>query len=169
MSIRLFLVFSLIIFLGNCISVMRIEDRQTQSVIDVKAKKDEIFDRALIWISKRATDSNHSIKIKDKVEGRIIARLGILCKPSGGMMSNTSYAGRIDFNLDITAKDNKARIIFDDIIALQLAQGNRPEQPVGPEDKTDLENIDKTCLVPLKKELTAAIEGTAANTKKDDF
>lgn len=169
MKLIFLLSFLMFITIGNCISIMKIEERQTQIIHETKSKKDEIFDRALIWISKRATDSNHSIKIKDKVEGRIIARLSTLCKPSGGIMSNTSYAGKIDFNLDLTAKDNKVRIIFDDILALQLAQGNRPEAPLGPEDKTDLEAIDKTCLTPIKKELIAAIEGTAANTKKDDF
>jgi hypothetical protein len=84
-------------------------------------------------------------------------------------MSNITMATKVDFNIDYTAKDGKVRIIFDDILALQTTAQNPSGVSVGPEDKSELDAIDKICLTPLRTELIAAIEGKAANTKKDDF
>ncbi len=153
----------------TCISVAKIEDRQTQVIHETTIKKNEAYDRGLIWIAKRAGNSNYSIKIQDKNEGRIIARVSTACRPLNGLTSNITMATKVDFNIDYTAKDGKVRIIFDDILALQTNAQNPLGVPVGPEDKSELDVIDKICLAPLRTELIAAIEGKAANTKKDDF
>lgn len=77
--------------------------------IDVEGvSKQELFDRAVLWIAENFRSSNDVVQLKDKEEGTIVARGG-LKYDAPGLSPGFNYSGYFEFTLKFECKENKYR------------------------------------------------------------
>lgn len=70
--------------------------------------KDELYDRALLWLTKSFRSANDAIQMKDKEAGRIICQASIpYAAPA--FAPGTNYSGHFSFTLTYECKEGKYR------------------------------------------------------------
>jgi hypothetical protein len=150
----------------NCSTLMPREQRKVEFIQDTKLKKKEIYDRSLVYISKTFAAYPIPNAIKDEANGRIVTLSKVSCEGLG-YFTYPLNTTKLEANLDITAKDNKFRIIFDDIqLKNYNPYGNIVYSP-HPSDDARLKEMVEKCLLPLKDELVNSIEGKGIKTDKE--
>lgn len=155
------LFFSLVVF-GNCAStLLPREDRRVEYIVETKLSKKEVYERGLVYLAKSLGIANLAISIRDKENSRIVSSISYHCEKFKPV---TYYNTPRNFiaNIDLTAKENKYRIIFDDIIVRI-----RQSENVFPNDKEEFEHIKEVCALPLKNMVVDAIEGKGITTTND--
>ncbi|WP_039938094.1 DUF4468 domain-containing protein [Leptospira terpstrae] len=155
------------LFIFSCATLPR-EKRIVTSVYDTNADKNSAFDRANNWLIKSIGNANLAVQLREKEKGRIISNGSLNCRELNGMTYGIAEKQKIDFTFDFTAKDNKVRIVFGDITHTSIA-GNGMTYNLGPTSESQINEIDKTCFEPIKKELLDAINGKSAIFIPDDF
>ncbi len=80
-------------------------------------------------------------------------------------MGNRNY---IDFSADFTAKDNRIRIIFENLV-YSVWNVRAGETVHGPTNVEDVAEIDEKCLSVIRTDMVNAVYGTTNNTRTDDF
>lgn len=166
-------------FLGNCGSFMPREQRRLEFIQETNLKKKEIYDRGLVFLAKSLGVANLAISIRDPENGRIISLFTMPCPNFSSTLYSLNYK-YLRGNIDLTAKDNKYRIILDDLelivsnensVGMALNSGNMRNNPQimarYPNDQSDLDNIKNSCGNELKEAVIKAIEGKGITTDKD--
>lgn len=79
------------------------------NVVEIpNVKKDELYRRAIFWISDNFRSANNVIQLQDKENGQIIAK-GSIEYGAKPFMPGTNYSGYFTFTLNFECKDNKYR------------------------------------------------------------
>ncbi|MCW7460184.1 DUF4468 domain-containing protein [Leptospira bandrabouensis] len=157
-----FFLTSVMIF--SCASLLPREERKVEKIYTTNLTKKQIYDRSLVYFAKSLGNSNFAIQIKDESNGRIVSQVSYDCKKY-----RTFYAlNRVtaNFNIDLTAKDSKYRIIFDDI-RLNIYSDNGPQFINEPSNKEELSLVEEGCIEPLRKQLIDGIEGRGIATDSE--
>lgn len=152
-----------ILLFGNCLSVLPREQRRTEAVFTTQLTKKEIYDRALVYLAKSLVNANLNIQIRDSENGRIVSHRNLRYQSGFQCL----YGCDLEFNIDLTAKDGKYRIILDDVL---MYGNNQYGQRIGilkPYSETELNEIKDEFLIPLQKELVDSIEGRFMAPKED--
>jgi hypothetical protein len=68
------------------------------------------------------------------------------------------YGCDLECNIDLTAKKNKYRIIFDDVLMWYSNQYGARQGMIDPRSKSDLKQLHKDYFESLEKELVESIE-----------
>jgi len=76
--------------------------------------KDEIYKRALLFITKEFKSAKDVIQLQDKEEGRIIGK-GALLYNAAPFNPGLNYSGHFFFTVTIECKDGKYRYVIDQI------------------------------------------------------
>jgi len=152
-----------ILLFGNCLSVLPREQRRTEAVFTTQLTKKEIYDRALVYLAKSLVNANLSVQIRDPENGRIVSN-GKLKYQSG---LQCLYSCDLEFNIDLTAKDGKYRIILDDILMYGNNQYGQRTGIIKPYSEKELASIKEEFLIPLQKELVDSIEGRFMAPQED--
>jgi hypothetical protein len=157
---------SLVIFSQNCASLMPREQRKVEFIQESKLKKKEIFERSLIYVSKTFSATSLPNPIRDEANGRIITFLRLDCDGLGyiNYPLNTTV---LESNLDLTIKDNKFRIIFDDIHMKSYNPYGRVVYSPHPSNDVELKKMIDKCIAPLKDELIKNLEGRGITLDKE--
>ncbi|WP_296244736.1 MULTISPECIES: DUF4468 domain-containing protein [unclassified Psychrobacter] len=88
---------------------------QYQKVIDIpNTSKDEVYEGARQWFAKSFRDSNSVLRYQDKESGSIIGKGNAKMSCSG--MACIGTPRNLQFTVKVDAKDNRARITFDDLM-----------------------------------------------------
>jgi len=159
----------LVVFGGflNCASTLPREQREVITVLEVKGTKKVLYSKALEYLAKNQGNSLLAIQIKDEERGKIVTKGNINCSSLNGMRYGVSSAQNIDFVLDVTVKDNKARIIFEDIIhKSKSSTGGDIDQ--GPSSAEQIQDIKQQCLQPIEKGISDYLSGKGGG-RGDDF
>jgi hypothetical protein len=146
-----------LILLAGCATLAPPEVRKVSYVEETKANKGETYQRALKLLAKKFGDSNSTIKVQDKEAGQIVAKGVVQClvlRQAGDFLNDYN----LGFTLDFEAKENKYRLLFEDLVILDAtgkAFGYSYNQ------MTSAEQVEKVkpCLAPIRTELAAAING----------
>ncbi|TGK04029.1 DUF4468 domain-containing protein [Leptospira semungkisensis] len=152
----------------SCVSLSPKKEREVSFISETKIKKDEAYDRALIWFAKNLNNSNWAVQIKDKPNGRIVSNVKYQCNKMDSFGSIVGDVDYISFSLDVTTKDNKIRVIFEDVVYL-IANRHGVESVEGPSDRDELKYIEQNCLNYIRRDLMNAVNGVSYNTRSDNF
>lgn len=88
---------------------------QYEKIVEVpNTSKDEIYEGARQWFAKSFKDSNSVLRYQDKASGSIIGK-GNAKMPCSGM-SCLATPSNLQFTVKVDAKDNRARVTFDDLM-----------------------------------------------------
>ncbi|TGN00317.1 DUF4468 domain-containing protein [Leptospira dzoumogneensis] len=156
------------LILVSCVTLAPKQLRETSRIVETNVKKDEAYDRALIWFAKNLNNANWAVQIKDKVNGRIVSNIKYTCDNISLTQTALGNRNNIDFTVDVTTKDKKVRIIFENIV-YSVWNIRAGETVHGPTDEEDVKEIDEKCLKDIRQDLLNAINGTAHNTRSNDF
>ncbi|TGM89551.1 DUF4468 domain-containing protein [Leptospira licerasiae] len=152
----------------SCVSLSPKREREVTFISETKVKKDEAYDRALIWFAKNLNNSNWAVQIKDKANGRIVSNVKYQCDRMASFGSIVGDIDYISFSLDVTTKDNKVRVIFEDVMHL-IENRHRVVSVEGPSDQDELKYIEQVCLNHIRNDLMNAVNGVSHNTRSDNF
>jgi hypothetical protein len=149
---------------SNCSSVIPREKRVIENVLEVNLSKDEIINRASDTLAKIYVNSNSAIQVKDKERGVIIGKAIAKCETLNNLYTLNGDYFEIEFNLELTAKDKKYRLIFEDIdlYIVRRQQWNSKDRSYGFSEE-DLMSIDKNCISSIRDRLVNAIEKKRAD------
>lgn len=88
---------------------------QYEKIVEVpNTSKDEIYEGARQWFAKSFRDSNSVLRYQDKESGSIIGK-GNAKMPCSGMAC-LGTPRNLQFTVKVDAKDNRARVTFDDLM-----------------------------------------------------
>lgn len=87
------------------------EQREFTFVEKTDLKQADAYNAALLFISKKLGDSNMAIKMKDPGSGTIMTQIGLGCPELRGALDLMSHTP--SYNLEIDAKDNKIRMVYE--------------------------------------------------------
>jgi hypothetical protein len=134
-----------------------IEGRSMQKVHEIDLTKNEIYDMSLEWIARTFFDSKEVIELKDKENGKIIAKgiTGFRGK-TGWFSANTPCR----FTIIIEAKDNKYRATYTNFIGLWGESQSRPE----PLEQKEYVDAVKAKLTRLDDDLHAYLVKSKSKT-----
>jgi hypothetical protein len=100
-----------IIALSGCGRLVKVpeQERIVRKVLEVQLPRDAIYDRALEWCAKKLANVNDDIVVKDKENGKIIA------KGTGKYSEYFDFLvdREFSYNITIEVKDNRYRVTFD--------------------------------------------------------
>jgi len=135
-------------------------------MITTTAKKADAYSKALAHLSKQFGDANSAIKVKNEASGQIVAKGAVLCNELPG-----DYVSNFDlsFDLDFQAKDNKARLLFEDLLikysssdkllgSTNTNYGRPAPAHMNIKNKEDVEKVGK-CLQVIVDGVTKSING----------
>lgn len=88
-------------------------DRRVEIIQKTKATKTEAYNKALVYFGKRLGDSNHASKVADKEQGQIVIKANMPCNVFRQSLDPKEYF--LAFDLDFQAKDNRVRLVFEDM------------------------------------------------------
>jgi hypothetical protein len=85
------------------------QERMVRKVFEVQLSKNAIYDRALEWCAKKLSNVNDDIVVKDKENGKIIA------KGTGKYSEYFDFLvdREFSYNVTIEVKDTRYRVTFD--------------------------------------------------------
>ena len=105
------LVILCMIVLSGCGRLVKVpeQERIVRKVFEVQLSKNVIYDRALEWCAKKLANVNDDIVVKDKENGKIIA------KGTGKYSEYFDFLvdREFSYNITIEVKDNRYRVTFD--------------------------------------------------------
>ena len=117
-----------LVIMAGCaggLELLPLEERQLIIVQETPGiSKNEIFDKAIVWIATSFIDSKEVLEIQDREAGKIIGK-GII-RFSLGM--GVIAASRFTITIDI--KDERYRVKFEDLVRVDLGE-NIPLSTVG--------------------------------------
>jgi hypothetical protein len=100
-----------IIALSGCGRLVKVpeQERMVRRVLEVQLPRNAIYDRALEWCAKKLAHVNDDIVVKDKENGKIIA------KGTGKYSEYFDFLvdREFSYNVTIEVKDNRYRVTFD--------------------------------------------------------
>lgn len=114
------IVFAIALLTVGCVTstVSKSKEEQLTTITEVSGKsKSEIYNRALEYIARSYTSSNDTIQLKDEDSGRIVAKA---ITYSVGDPKDFGIKRPFKFTLLIDAKDEKARIQFENIESINF-------------------------------------------------
>ncbi|TGK45539.1 DUF4468 domain-containing protein [Leptospira bouyouniensis] len=151
-----------------CVTLAPKSEREIITVLETKVSKDDAYDRALIWFAKNLNNSNWAVQVKDKPNGRIVSNIKLLCPNMSAFQSSIGNKNYIDFSVDLTLKDKKVRIIFENLV-YSVWNYQSGETVHGPTSAEESKKIEANCLASIRSDLVDAINGLSSNTRSDDF
>jgi len=114
--------FVFVLFLG-CVSYATKEDfKNLNSVVEVKAKKDFIYDKTIKWIAVSYNSPQKVMQFQDKAQGLIT--FNGACQYS----NNPMYSFTLEYKIVINIKDNKFKIEMTPIGWIYSGQGQTGNQ-----------------------------------------
>lgn len=150
--------------ISSCVSLLPVELRQSEEVVETGVKKDVAYNRALVWFAKSLNNSNQAVQVKDPDAGRIVSNMRASCPDLGSALNALYYGGQyVDVSVDFQAKDSKARIRFENIRHFGTnAYGQQFD--LGPTSQEAVEEIKTKCLSTISSQLLKAV-----TARTDDF
>jgi hypothetical protein len=146
--------------LSACATMLPVEQRKTQYIETTTAKRAAAYGRALAYLSKNFGDANEAIKLKDSESGQIVAKGNVTCNALRQWGDVNEYSLR--FNLDFQAKDNKVRLVFEELEMISAAGAPVEWDYNQISSAANLEKA-KSCLEPIRSEVLKAISAGADN------
>ncbi|TGK36203.1 DUF4468 domain-containing protein [Leptospira gomenensis] len=165
---KLLILLSGLFIFTNCVSLAPREERSISTIFETGVKKGDAYQRALIYLAKSLNNGNLAIQVRDESQGRIVSLAQIKCNSYKRWKYPMNQVW-VDFNIDFTAKDQKARIIFDDIVLGLFDPYGRKGAFQEPLDKEDTDSIDKECLEPIRAEIIRSVKGQVTIAPSQDF
>lgn len=129
------------------------EIRKKTYIETTSSKANDAFKRASSWFAKTFVDSKEAIRLKDEKENRIVAKGNTACdvlKLGSGFAEDQ----RVHFSLTFEAKDNRSRIIFEDVTAMG---GGAYDSGSRPSNQEEMDKVISSCLDPLKSDIMNTI------------
>lgn len=123
--------------------------------------KNDAYVRSSSWIAKTFRSAKAVIQVQDKDSGKTVGRGYARCDSVRQALDVNHY--QVGFTLDITNKDQKSRLMFEDV-AIFLETDMSPAM-VNIADSDDMTKVKNECLSPMANELRAAL----TSKSKDDF
>jgi hypothetical protein len=136
------------------------QERKAEYIESIPGNKNELFNRALTYLSKKVTDSNHAIKLRDDSSAKIVAHLNTPCNAVRSALY--IYELDADFNLDFQAKDSKVRVAFEDIVIIDR-QSNHISYMGQVDSKENFDKVVGECIKPIYSDLLKSIKTTQAS------
>lgn len=150
---------------ANCVTLAPPEQRKKEIIREASGSKQKLWEKAFVFLAKTYNDSNEALKYKDKEAGRIVGQISLSCNAVS--QANVAFGNppSIKANLDFTSKDNKYRLIFDDIQYGVTSAQSGVWSLWGPSSAADTEKYFNACLVPFSDRLHDHLTGGS----NDDF
>jgi hypothetical protein len=160
------IIFLLTFLALNCASLLPKDQREVTRIHDIKGTKKDLYDKSLEFFAKNMGNSLQAIQIKDAERGKLVINGYVNCTELNGMRYGMSSAQNITFGIDLTIKDNKIRLIFENII--HTSKGNSMEIDQGPSSSEQVDEIVTTCLAPIERNYLAYVRG-GGSSRSDNF
>lgn len=161
MKTRLLLI-SFALTLSACSSAPQLsaDQRIAEWVYDTPGvTKDVAYGRAMSWVAKSFRDSKNVLEVQDKATGKIIGKGNYPCSVLTSAMDPNKAIVR--FTLDITVKDAKSRIRFED---LDMMSTNPQAAFVNNVNSAeDVQKVKNECLAQFATTFKAALAGSGAS------
>ncbi len=141
------------------------EDKKISYITETKGSKPDLYVKASTWFSKTFKDSKSVLEVQDKESGKLVGKGMLICDP-------LNKTGAISFSIDLTVKDNKFRLNFENLTMLRrdFINGVYDEDldlfDKDIKTKEDLDKVKEKCFNSLHDSLKDSFGKSQAN---DDF